>query len=209
MAFKRSAVRSRLAPPKPKAWHLAGPLTFLGLFWLAGAALAEPGWQAARWGMDAAQLDAAVPGLARLDRPLDFGPLRASRYLREVDLGGRRFTVYFQAGPDGGLAQVLLERRNPRPGDAAAVEAALRRDRGAPARTCGVGVARQEVWPRPDRTTVLSRLDFDDPRLLNQDPNTDRDVLEPMAPRERNPSRQMPRRLLVRYGPPGAPDGCP
>ena len=89
-----------------------------------------------------------------------------------------------------------------------AVEAALRRALGAPAQTCGGGVARHEVWPRPDRTTVLSRLDFDDPRLLKEDPNTDRDVLEPMAPRQRNPSRQMPRRLLVRYAAPGTAVGC-
>jgi hypothetical protein len=185
-------------------------LCILAVALLAPPAAAQPGWGAARFGMDMAALDAAFGGALRpLDPPLRYGDLLVSRYQRGVDVAGIAFTALFQADAQGHLQRVLLERRRPTPRQKADVAAKLRSVLGPPTLVCASSVARQTVWRRAGRTVYLTTLDFDEASLLREDPNSDRDILEPLGPRRRNDPRQMPQRLLIRYAPAGAPDDCP
>ena len=92
-----------------------------------------PGWDEARWGMDAATLERTFPGRIRRVEPFVFGPFTATRIIERVRVGGVPFNVFFQTRPpDTRLAQVLLQFRGsrPTPNEVAATHGALTAELG-------------------------------------------------------------------------------
>ena len=71
---RKPSARSPLVPRNTPA-HMAGMLRLaLAAVLLATSAAADAvDWRSARWGMDAAALDRAVPGLRTLDPPWTYG----------------------------------------------------------------------------------------------------------------------------------------
>jgi len=177
-----------------------------------GAAPADiADWDGVRWGMTAAQLQAALgPGLRRLGTPLQFRDADVGLALPGRMVAGYEFTALFQMDRAAGrLQQILLERRR---GHATAVAfdrlaRALTERLGPPTRACdsragaaAAPVLRQRMWRRGATTMHLSLIDltvgvmFDDSRL-------DIDPLLPAYKRRLYHRNLMARRLLIRYHP--------
>jgi hypothetical protein len=119
-------------------------------------------WSRVQWGEDDAALARSFAGRATvLDRPIEYGDSQVRVVLRDVDLGGHVFAVYFQTGKDG-LRRIHFER--PRHGAVLGVfrdvVAALEDELGRP--TSGCDIPRQaptgyqaqsvRIWTRPGGT---------------------------------------------------------
>ena len=195
---------------------------------LASSAVADAGdWRSARWGMDAAALDRAVPGLRVLDPPWTYGAeLSAPRALTEARIAGMNFRALFQTDAEGRLAQILFERRRRdlRPDDAARALAALREARGPEARLClapprhGGPAAAEAVWPAPEGVLHLTWMDFGTGETLSDLDEAERlsllregrDRAARDLRREMSPPGALvgalPRRLALRWRDPGRPE---
>ena len=119
-------------------------------------------WDRVRWGEDDAALARSFGGRATvLDRPIEYGDSRVRVVLKDVELGGHVFAVYFQTGKDG-LRRIHFER--PRHGAVLGVfrdvVAALQNELGTPTSACDIprqaptGYQQQSVrvWARPGGT---------------------------------------------------------
>jgi hypothetical protein len=99
-----------------------------------------------RWGESSAELAQRLgTGAVRLKPPIEFGDSLVDIALRDFQLGGYPFAVYFQMDKKtGGLMRVMLERQRhgANPLVYRAVVAALQRDYGAPATSCGARARR-------------------------------------------------------------------
>lgn len=178
---------------------------------LAGtAAAAEPGWQAARWGMNAAELDAAVAGLQKLPGRWEYGGAYAERAL-PTTIAGVPFLALFQMGASSGrLQQVMLESRRPLPTPEGhrRVAESLAQAYGRPGAVCGAAKPEGEpmlvewVWRLPDGTAVHgSFIDFTTTGIFSEEAQTRSSLLEPSYQRRRNHWRTLPRRIVVRFHP--------
>lgn len=180
------------------------------LLFLPSAARASPGdlpgWGAARWGMTVSQLDAAMPGLRRLEEPFLFSGARALRST-ETEVGGVPMLVLFQTGDrSGGLQQVLLQtRRAVTPNLHRQVGEALLREYGPPDVTCvqakaaGAPLLVEQVWRFPATTVHAIVFDFTTTSVVTSDPNAPRSQID--RPDQRNNWRGFPRRIVVRLHP--------
>ena len=165
----------------------------------------------ARWGMDAEALDEALGGA---DEPLpgrwDFGRYYAERIVEDVDVAGHRFRAFLQMDKaTGRLGQILLERRGREATPMvfediadALTEQFGQPDESGPDGNKAVPTSVRLVWHLPDLTINASFFDFYTTGMFFEDPNTDRNPLVPYAERRRNNPRFLPRRALIRFGPP-------
>jgi hypothetical protein len=200
---------------------LAGPLLLMTAItpMAAAEAMAAPadvdGWRQARWDMTQAELeDAFGKTLDRLPGRWEYGSAHAEYALFDVELGGERFTAYFQMNErDDRLQQVLLQA--PRAATDLAyrsVLAALKRRYGEPDETCAVSKAGggplwiESTWHFPTTTVHLTLLDFYTTAMVFEDPNTDIDPLTPYIEERRNNPRFLPRRIVVRFHASGRAD---
>ena len=133
----------------------------------SAASLAEL-WQATRWGeTEAGLLRQFGTRASRLPWRLDYGDTYADIVLRDQEIGGFRFIVYFQMDKrTGELARIQLERprHGVNPPAFRAVLAALANAYGAPDRQCaapprpgnGYQAAAEQIWSRGD--TVIRAI---------------------------------------------------
>ncbi len=207
-------------------------LAAFALLLAAAAALAAEPWRTLSWGMTPEALDVAVPGLETLEPPWRYGGgLSAPRALRRTEIAGLEVRALFQTGPDGGLAQILFERRRPvlDAGDGRRALAALRERHGPETRFCldlarpRGPVAAHALWRGTERTLHLTWLDFGTGAGLDQIAEAEirrrlreGDVAGALERRREAPPpgatrRSLPRRLLIRITDPARPAGgdCP
>jgi len=122
------------------------------------------GWQGLTWGMNPAQVAAALPQAVKLVPPRDFGPFTAGWLMRDVVVGGIAFDMLPEIDRRSGrLAQILFERRPPIPGPSELQSFVndLAARLGPPAEDCvdDAGVATQ-LWRLPSAQVVLTFVDF-------------------------------------------------
>ena len=120
--------------------------------------------QETHWGeTDAALLQQFAVSATALPWRLDYGDTYAEIVLRQVEIGGYRFIVYFQMDKKtGGLARIQIERprHGANPPAFRAALAALDAEYGTPDRSCafaprpgnGYQPAAERVWLRGDDT---------------------------------------------------------
>lgn len=181
------------------------------------------GWHGTRWGMTAAEVDAALGDAVQpVDPPLLYGGASATREIPEVDVAGYAYRALLQfSNDDGRLQQVLLERSR-LPDAPKAYTAALdgfTRDYGAPTLICNSPrtgehtspIIRERVWRLATTTLHLVFIDFSG-GSMQYDSLQDIDPLVPERERRLHSTRSYPQRLLVRYHPGGRDDlmseGC-
>lgn len=186
----------------------------LGLFGAGGVSQAQPddlaGWQAARWGMDAAELETAFgTSLATLPGVWDFGPLYATQALFDARFAGLGFTAFLQMDrADDVLQQVLLERRDIAVTPEAylqlldGLEAAF----GPPDYLCSVypegrsPTIIQARWTFPTTTVHASLLDFVTTAIAFHGTSGFNALIPSRDTRVIN-RRSLPRRILLRLHP--------
>ena len=137
-----------------------------------------PGWRQARWGMTAAELEAAFRGeIKPAERGLDYNRLVVRQTIPRATVAGRPFIVLFQLDRKSGrLAQILLQFRGRRPThtDSVAVLQALEAELGRPldgrheSDYSGSFPSFSVEWLWRFKTTSV-RLRYTDP---NADPNS-------------------------------------
>ncbi|MGQ0675462.1 MAG: hypothetical protein ACT4N4_05165, partial [Rhodospirillales bacterium] len=157
---------------------------------------------------DEGAVAAALGGRAlRLDPPIEYGPLSARLAVQGVALGGVAMTALYQFGLDGGLKQVLLEKREPgvNPKNFAAIEAALAAELGKPAAACersrGSPKLVERRWTGDAGAAHLTLMDFTG-AALRYDPN--RDTTDPRVPSYEYTlysRRSVPKRIVLRWFP--------
>lgn len=181
------------------------------------------GWNATRWGMSVAEVDAALGNAVRpVDPPLVYGGAYASRAVPAVEIAGfdYRALLQFDDG-NGGLRQVLLERSR-RPDAPRAYRAALdalTAAHGEPDLVCDSPhagadtspISRERVWRAGETTIHLVFVDFTG-GSMQYDSLREIDPLVPDRERRLHSRRSYPQRLLIRYHPSGRTDlmsrGC-
>lgn len=193
---------------------MCGALLMAGLALPTGAgplrAAADlPGWEATRWGMTAAQVEAALGGAAmRLPGRWRYGGAYADLAVRDVAVGGLAFTAYLQMNAETRrLQQVLLERRRvgavPRAFEQ--VVEALEQTYGPPTAECaqakrgGQPLDYRLTWRFPSTTLHATFLDFSTTAVFSRDPTAPHDPLIIEGDVRRNLHRFMPRRILLRF----------
>lgn len=178
---------------------------------LSPAAAARPGdvdgWQRARWGMTAAEIDNVYSNdLSRLRQPLLFGGAYADRSLA-TRLAGVPFLALFQmTAGNHRLQQVMLETRAPQATPAAHRNVARHlADAYGPAdATCmrekaeGEPMLVESVWRFATTTVHASFIDFSTTAVFSEAPFPHR-LTQPSYERRRNHWRTMPRRIVVRF----------
>lgn len=198
-------------------------MTFVrtALLALALAAPAAPGGADpldSRWGASPEALDDAIPGLRAADPPVAFGAgLAAARMAPRLEALDLRWRAWFQSDAEGGLAQILLDRRRAelRPGDAERAIAALTAAEGPPLRLCrdgarAGGAQAEAIWRLDDAELTLGWMDadlrpsaYEVPRAEVLESLRDGRVSDAQAQRRRLPApgaerRSRPRRLVLR-----------
>ena len=168
-----------------------------------------PGWRDTRWGMTAADVEAALGGdLLRLPGRWLYGGAYADLAVQEVEIGGVAFTAYLQMNAKSDrLQQVLLERRRTGAVPAAfeQVVEALVADYGPPAADCaraksgGRPLDYEVTWRFPSTTLHAKFLDFSTTAVFSRDPQAEHDPLVIEGKVRRNLRRFMPRRILLRF----------
>lgn len=167
-----------------------------------------PGWRGLRWDMTAAQIDAALdPPPSHLPAPWDFGSAYADRALFGQEVAGLGFNVFLQMNrKTDRLQQVLLERRQPTPRKAfRALIDRLEQDYGKATVNCqlrnseGQPMLTELIWRFPTTTVHATMMDFRTSGIFTDDPNSDRDPLQPQYERDRNLTAFLPRRILIRF----------
>jgi hypothetical protein len=206
---------------------VSGRWAFLGLngALLTGALLVAPVsapaadlgiLTAARWGMDADELDRALGSAdSRLPGRWDFGRYYADMSVEDVEVAGLPFRAFLQMDRKSGkLAQILLERRGRQatPMVFEDIANALIGQFGQPDEdrrddNAAVPASVRLVWRLPDMTINASFFDFRTSAIFSEDPNVEPNPLVPFSERQRNNPRTLPRRALIRFNPPGC-DGA-
>jgi len=182
---------------------------------LSGGAQAAPtGWHDTVWGESTDGLDRQFgPAATRLDRPIDFGDSYADLVLKNYDIGGYGFIVFFQMDKRShGLKRIQIERgrHGAVPEVAKAAFDALVASYGPPTVACATRAhtidtqdLAEEVWQR-DGTTV--RALFRDASLNTLDPYLARAVGDFVTGRT---AAGLPQQLLIRIAPAGTePEDC-
>ena len=197
----KTGIRADL-PTRANLGRVVPLIAALLLFVPAGRAADLPGWDAARWGMTAAEVERAFAGRAvRLGGRLDYRDAYAALGIPAVELGGLDFALYFQmAAATDRLQQVLLEHRKTASAEAmAGVLQAMERRFGPPTAVCRDRGGRQAYrWVFPTTTLHLSAFDLHGAALIYEDPNRDRDILQRQSERRRINPRFLARRIIVR-----------
>lgn len=181
------------------------------------------GWNEARWGMSAAEIDATLGDAVRtVEPPLVYGGAHASREIPAVDVAGFAYRARLQFDDaSGGLQQVLLERsRLPdAPRAYRAARHALAAEHGDPDLVCdspragsdSSPVSRERIWRAGATTIHLVFVDFSG-GTLRYDSLQEIDPLVPDRDRRLHSRRSYPQRLLIRYHPSARTDlmsrGC-
>jgi hypothetical protein len=182
---------------------------------LPGAAdAADSGWHGTAWGESTEGLGRQFGAAAtRLDRPIDFGDSYADLVLKNFDVGGYGFTVFFQMDKRShGLKRIQIERgrHGAVPQVAKAAFDALVESYGPPTIACSTRAhtidaqnLTEEVWQRDD-TTV--RALFREASLNTLDPYLARavgDFISGTSP------VGLSQQLLIRIAPAGTePEDC-
>ncbi|MCG8594705.1 MAG: hypothetical protein MI785_10105 [Kiloniellales bacterium] len=182
----------------------------------AAAATADlAGWDAARWGMTTAELEAAFgTRLTILPGRWVYGGAYAERAILETRVGDLAFTAYFQMNDETGrLQQVLLERRQQHAANPAGLEVlrrTLEERYGAASQACLLSerdpTALELIWRFPTTTLHATFLDFFSTSILYRDPNLGIDPLRPSRERRVIRRRTLPRRATLRFHPSGRDD---
>lgn len=167
------------------------------------------GWQKARWGMTASELEDAFDGtLERLPGRWQYGGAYAEHAIFDVEIGGLFFAAYFQMNNETGrLQQVLLERRQNQATPAAfdVLMDEMISTYGEPVADCitpgpdGDLMAADLVWRFPTTTIHLGFLDFLTTSILFYDPFTGIDPLIPSYRQRLIYRRSLPRRITLRF----------
>ena len=184
-------------------------------FALPGAAnAADSGWHGTVWGESTAGLGRQFGAAAtRLDRPIDFGDSYADLVLKNFDVGGYGFTVFFQMDKRShGLKRIQIERgrHGAVPQVAKAAFDALVESYGPPTIACSIRAHTidaqnlvEEVWQRDD-TTV--RALFREASLNTLDPYLARAVGDFVTG---TTTAGLSQQLLIRIAPAGTePEDC-
>ena len=190
-------------------------LAAIGVLALTGPAqAAATGWHGTAWGESTDGLGRQFGAAAtRLDRPIDFGDAYADLVLKNFDVGGYGFTVFFQMDKHShGLKRIQIERgrHGAVPQVAKAAFDALIASYGPPsiactanAHTIGEQNLVEEVWQR-DGTTV--RALFRESSLNTLDPYLARAVGDFVSG---TTSTGLSQQLLIRIAPAGTePEDC-
>lgn len=170
------------------------------------------GWNGTRWGMSAAEVDAALGAAVQpVDPPLVYGGAHAAREIPAVDVDGYAYRALLQFDDEtGSLQQVLLERS--RLPDAPRAHGAaldlLAAEHGAPDLVCespregavASPVQRERVWRAGPTTIHLVFVDFTG-GSMRYDSLEEIDPLVPDLERRLHSRRSYPQRLLIRYHP--------
>ncbi len=168
------------------------------------------GWDAARWGMTTAEIEAAFGArLTTLPGRWIYGGAYAERAVLETRVGGLAFTAYFQMNAESGrLQQVLLERRQQDAANPAVLQAlrkALEARFGPASQACLLSernpTGLELVWRFPTTTLHATFLDFFSTSVLYVNPNVDRDPLRPAFRDRAVRRRTLPRRATLRFHP--------
>ena len=166
-----------------------------------------PGWEAARWGMTAAELESAFgERLSPLPGRWVYGGAYARQAILKVTLGGLDFTAYFQMGEiDGRLQQVLLERRQQQalPVSFEKLQDHLEGLYGPASQACLLSARNptglELVWRFPTTTVHATFLNFFSTSVLFFDPSLDIDPLRPSSEERVIRRRTLPRRITLRF----------
>jgi hypothetical protein len=182
---------------------------------LPGAAdAAGSGWHGTVWGESTEGLGRQFGAAAtRLDRPIDFGDSYADLVLKNFDVGGYGFTVFFQMDKRShGLKRIQIERgrHGALPQVAKAAFEALVESYGPPTIACSIRAHTidaqnlvEEVWQRDD-TTV--RALFREASLNTLDPYLARAVGDFVSG---TTTAGLSQQLLIRIAPAGTePEDC-
>jgi len=182
---------------------------------LPGAAeAAATGWHDTAWGESTDGLGRQFGAAAtRLDRPIDFGDSYADLVLKNYEIGGYGFIVFFQMDKRShGLKRIQIERgrHGAVPQVAKAAFDALVADYGQPSVACSAEARTiadqslvEEVWQRDD-TTV--RALFREASLNTLDPYLARAVGDFVTGYT---AAGLSQQLLIRIAPAGTePDDC-
>jgi hypothetical protein len=175
---------------------------------------ANSGWHGTVWGESTEGLGRQFGAAAtRLDRPIDFGDSYADLVLKNFDVGGYGFTVFFQMDKRShGLKRIQIERgrHGAVPLVAKAAFDALVESYGPPTIACSIRAHTidaqnlvEEVWQRDD-TTV--RALFREASLNTLDPYLARAVGDFVSG---TTSAGLSQQLLIRIAPAGTePEDC-
>ena len=201
-----------------KSPGLGAPLCLLtaliGLAVPQVANAASTGWRGTSWGDSTDDLDRQFGAAAtRLPRPIDFGDSYADLVLKNYDIAGHRFIVFFQmAKSSHGLKRIQIERgrHGAVPIVAKAAFDALVATYGQPTIACAIPAHAiyaqslvEEVWQRDD-TTV--RALFREASLNTLDPYLARAVGDFVTG---STAEGLSQQLLIRIAPAGTePEDC-
>jgi hypothetical protein len=186
----------------------------LSLAFLQSADAAATGWHGTVWGESTEGLRREFGGTATyLDRPIDFGDSYADLVLRNYDIGGYGFVVYFQMDKrTHGLKRIQIERgrHGAVPQAAKAAFDSLATSYGPPTIACSIRADTidaqslvEEVWQRDD-TTV--RALFRGASLNTLDPYLARAVGDFVLGAT---NAGLPQQMLIRIAPAGTePEDC-
>lgn len=186
----------------------------IALIWPGPADAASTGWRDTRWGESTVELKREFGAAAiRLDRPIDFGDSYADAVLKNYDIGGYGFTVFFQMDKrTHGLKRIQIERgrHGAVPQVAKAAFDALVASYGQPTIACTARAHTidaqslvEEVWQR-DQTTV--RALFREASLNTLDPYLARAVGDFVTG---TATEGLSQQLLIRIAPLGTePEDC-
>lgn len=178
------------------------------------AAAASTGWHDTRWGESTNDLGRQFGAAAtRLGRPIDFGDSYADLVLKNYEIGGYGFVVFFQMDKHSHrLKRIQIERgrHGAVPEVAKATFDSLVASYGPPTVACSIlahTIAAQDlteaVWQR-DGTTV--RALFRDASLNTLDPYLARAVGDFVTG---STAAGLPQQLLIRIAPSGTePEDC-
>jgi hypothetical protein len=175
---------------------------------------AATGWRGTLWGESTDALGREFGAAAtRLDRPIDFGDAYADVVLKNYDIGGYGFIVFFQMDKQThGLKRIQIERgrHGAVPAVAKAAFDALVASYGPPTVACAIRAhtideqnLTEEVWQRDD-TTV--RALFREASLNTLDPYLARAVGDFVSG---STAAGLSQQLLIRIAPAGTePEDC-
>lgn len=195
-------------------WRLCGLAALIAVAVARPADAAATGWRGTVWGESTDGLGREFGAAAtRLARPIDFGDAYADLVLKNYDIGGYGFTVFFQMDKQTrGLKRIQIERgrHGAVPAVAKAAFDALAASYGPPTVACAIRARTidaqnltEAVWQRDD-TTV--RALFREASLNTLDPYLARAVGDFVAG---STAAGLSQQLLIRIAPAGTePEDC-
>jgi hypothetical protein len=210
---RRQAMSSKTGYVRPRR-QLCWLAVLLALVSPHPAIAAATGWHGTSWGESTEGLGREFGAAAtHLDRPIDFGDSYVDLVLKNYDIGGYGFIVFFQMDKHShGLKRIQIERgrHGAVPRVAKAAFDSLVASYGPPTIACSIRAHTidaqdldEEVWQRDD-TTV--RALFRDASLNTLDPYLARAVGDFVTG---STAAGLPQQLLIRIAPVGTePEDC-